>query len=407
MSILGGAKGFIEKNNDYLLLAYTNVEIGTKEQFAEWWNGFTDIAIIPGLSEGFRLISERDQRPGQKPRWKYMVAFGYSGDAEKMKNAIMAHKFVDDSAIWFYIGINDLIQREYALEDTDEHIFMALTNIKPGRQEDFHDWYNKHHLPEVVATSHFRSGRRFRILATGGAEAQWEYLAFYRYVGSTLRMHRSLPIDDTRIEMVHSDAYKDDDGAWIYSANAPDRSKKYKIGVISGSLRKDSYCRHLADFICRLFPEDFEAVSIDIADLGMFSEDIEDNPPLSWLSFRKAISSVDAYLFVTPEYNRSFPGVLKNAIDIGSRPYGHSSWVGKPGAVAGASISALGGALAVQQLRQVLGFLNVKLMNDQELYLANVASVFGKDNSISNKDIDQYIYRWVGFFEAWVRENAF
>jgi chromate reductase len=407
MSIIGGENGFIENDNDYLLMAYTNAEIATDGQCREWWEGFADIAAVPGLSNGIRVIRERDQRAGQQPRWKYLVAFGFSGDADRMKAAVAAHKFEDDSALWFYVAIGEQVEKPYLPGDAEEHIFLALTDAKPGRREEFDEWYTNHHLPEIVSVTPYRTGRRFRAIAAGGAEAQWEYLALYRFVDPVLGMHRILKIEEERYGFAHSDSLKDDYAAWIWSERQPDySSRKYKIGVIVGSLREDSYCRHLADCITGFFPEDFEPVPIGIAGLDMFNEDLEQDPPASWAPFREKVGAVDAYLFVTPEYNRSFPGVLKNAIDVGSRPWGQSKWLGKPGAVAGASISALGAGPAALQLRQTLGFLDVDLMNDPELYLANAAGVFGKDNTIGDKDIAQYVFTWSSAFVAWVREKA-
>jgi hypothetical protein len=217
MSLLGGERGFIESKNDYLLLAYTNTEIATEDQYQAWWKEFSDISSIQGLSDGIRVVSEKDQRPGQKTKWKYLVTYGFSGDANALKTAVTGHKMKDDSALWLYEGIGPLTQKVWKETDTEEHIFMALTNVKPGREEDFHEWYNRHHIPDIVSVSVYRSGRRFEIAATSGAEAPWRFLAFYRFVGPALEMHSILRDEVTQYQFAHTDAYEENDNAWIYS----------------------------------------------------------------------------------------------------------------------------------------------------------------------------------------------
>jgi hypothetical protein len=225
MSILGGTNGYIEKENDYLLLAYTNEEIVSDEQYKAWWSGFADIQAVPGLSEGIRLVVDADQRVGENPSWKYLVAYGFSGDAAKMKKAVSLHTVQGDSALWFYEAVADIVNKPWNEEDKEEHIFMALTTPKPGRHDDFDAWYNNEHVPDVVSTETYRSGRRFRLASISGPDAKWEYVSFYRFVGPALAMHQSLTDAEHGEHCGYdhdylgvTDALYEDHGAWIYSA---------------------------------------------------------------------------------------------------------------------------------------------------------------------------------------------
>ncbi|MDR1028240.1 MAG: hypothetical protein LBL63_02345 [Clostridiales Family XIII bacterium] len=217
MSILGGVNGFIEQDSDYLLLAFTNEEIGSAESYRTWWAGFSDVAAVPGLSGGIRVITERDQRRGQRPKWRYMVAFGFSGDADRLKNIVKSHVRTDDSALWLYEAIGPMTHKVWDEGDAEEHFFMALTNPVPGRELEYTEWYNRHHIPDIVSVSVYRSGRRFHIAAYSGAEPYWKYMAFYRFVGPALDMHGILADEVRRREMKHSEDYEEGDGAWIYS----------------------------------------------------------------------------------------------------------------------------------------------------------------------------------------------
>jgi len=135
-----------------------------------------------------------------------------------------------------------------------------------------------------------------------------------------------------------------------------------KIAVIAGSLRKDSFSRSIARNIAALAPKGYEFDEIDISKVGFYNQDLDGHEPAEWLDLRARIRTADAVLFVTPEYNRSVPGVLKNAIDIGSRPYGHSVFNGKPAAVVSSSPGNIGGFGAHHHLRQTLAFLNMPVL---------------------------------------------
>src|SRR4051812_27226484 len=144
---------------------------------------------------------------------------------------------------------------------------------------------------------------------------------------------------------------------------------KVKVAVFVGSLRKDSYNRMLAKAVERLAPEGFEFQHIRIDNLPLYNQDFDGDYPVECKLLKQEVEAADALLFVTPEYNRSMPGVLKNALDIGSRPWGTNSFAGKPGAAIGISIGATGASMAQQHLRNVLLYLDVVLLGQPEVYV--------------------------------------
>ena len=143
---------------------------------------------------------------------------------------------------------------------------------------------------------------------------------------------------------------------------------KKKIAVLVGSLRKESFNKKLANEMIAMAPESLEMELVEIGQLMHYNEDLDQNPPAEWVEFRKKIKEADGYLFFTPEYNRSISGVLKNALDVASRPYGQNNWAGKPGAIVSSSISPLGAEAANHALRQPMVFLNVYMMQQPEAY---------------------------------------
>jgi chromate reductase len=179
-----------------------------------------------------------------------------------------------------------------------------------------------------------------------------------------------------------------------------------KVAVFVGSLRKDSFNRKIAVTLTEVAPPSLELEIVEIGHLPLYNQDLEDNPPESWTAFRQTIRDADAVLFVTPEYNRSVPGVLKNAIDVGSRPYGHSAWDGKPGAVVSASPGAIGGFGANHHLRQSLVFLNVPAMQQPEAYIGNVASLFNGEGKLTNEGTRDFLKAFMHAFEAWIEAHA-
>ena len=150
-----------------------------------------------------------------------------------------------------------------------------------------------------------------------------------------------------------------------------------QIAVIVGSLRRASFSRRLAEALVAVAPDGLVFDAVPLGDLPLYNQDFDDDssPPASWTMFRERVAMADAVLFVTPEYNRSIPSVLKNAIDVGSRPYGRSVWAKKPAAVVSCSPGALGGALANHALRQSLVFLDMPVLQQPEAYIGNVTKV--------------------------------
>lgn len=177
---------------------------------------------------------------------------------------------------------------------------------------------------------------------------------------------------------------------------------KKKIAVLVGSLRKESVNRKLANEVIRLAPESLELEIVEIGQLAHYNEDLDENPPAEWVEFRKKISEADGYLFFTPEYNRTTSGVMKNALDVGSRPYGQNNWGGKPGAVASSSVGALGGVLANHTLRQSMVFLNVYTMQQPEAYIGDSWHLFDEQNNLKNEETRKFLKSWVDAFAEWV-----
>lgn len=178
-----------------------------------------------------------------------------------------------------------------------------------------------------------------------------------------------------------------------------------KIAVIIGSMRKDSFNRKVAKTLILLAPSTLEMEIVEIGQLPMYNQDDDDNPPATYVEFREKIKQFDGVLFCTPEYNRSVPGVLKNAIDVGSRPYGQSAWSGKPCAVVSVSPGALAGFGANHHLRQSLVFLNMPAMQQPEAYLGNVGGQFDGDE-LNNDSTRGFLQKFVDAFATWVERHA-
>jgi chromate reductase len=172
---------------------------------------------------------------------------------------------------------------------------------------------------------------------------------------------------------------------------------------IAGSLREGSYNRAALRAAQGLAPEGVEVSTFDIAGLPGFNEDEERNPPAKVVELKERIRAADAILFVTPEYNYSIPGVLKNAIDWASRPYGDSAWDGKPVAVMGASIGTLGSARAQYHLRQVFVFLNMHPVNRPEVMIANAADRFDAQGNLTDATSKKLIGQLLENLAAWAR----
>ena len=177
-----------------------------------------------------------------------------------------------------------------------------------------------------------------------------------------------------------------------------------KIAVLVGSLRKDSFSRKVANALIKLTPGlDFEI--LDIGSVSYFNQDLEANPPADWVALREKIAAADAILFVTAEYNRSVPGVLKNAIDVASRPYGKGALANKPAAIISTSIGAIGGFGANHHLRQSLTFLNMPTMGQPEAYIGNTGSLFDDKGELTNDGTRDFLTNFGKQFEAHIKRN--
>jgi chromate reductase len=179
----------------------------------------------------------------------------------------------------------------------------------------------------------------------------------------------------------------------------------YQITVLVGSLRRDSFNRKLADALAKLAPSNFTFKQAQISDLPLYNQDDDGQQAPSVLRLKSEINMANGLLFVTPEYNRSLPGVLKNAIDHASRPYGQSAWAGKPAGVLGVSVGAIGTALAQQHLRNVLAYLDVPTMGQPEAFIHAKDDLFGPDGSIGVGS-QKFLQDWMDHYVAWVKRFA-
>lgn len=182
--------------------------------------------------------------------------------------------------------------------------------------------------------------------------------------------------------------------------------KQFKIAVFVGSLRKESYNLKTAKALIALAPESLSLEIINISSLPFFNEDLEATPPQEWLKLREQIKAVDGVLFLTPEYNRSVPAVLKNAIDVGSRPYGQNSWNGKPGAVVSVSIGNISGFGANHHLRQSLVFVNVPAMAQPEAYIGDASGLFDDNGNATNESTKEFLRKFMEAFAQWVETHV-
>jgi chromate reductase, NAD(P)H dehydrogenase (quinone) len=177
---------------------------------------------------------------------------------------------------------------------------------------------------------------------------------------------------------------------------------QYKIAVIVGSLRRDSLNRKLADAIVKLAPPEFSFEPLQIDDLPLYNQDDDADQAAPVKRLKAAITAAQGLLFVTPEYNRSIPGVLKNAIDHASRPYGHNAWAGKPAGVLGASVGAVGTALAQQHLRNILAYLDVPTLGQPEAFIHAKDGLFDQDGNIGAGS-RKFLQGWMDKYVAWVK----
>ena len=176
------------------------------------------------------------------------------------------------------------------------------------------------------------------------------------------------------------------------------------IGIVVGSLRKKSYSKALANYVASVLPKEYQVKFIDIKDIDMYDEDMESNPPASWLRLREEVKTSDAYLFVTPEHNRSIPAALKNALDVGSRPYGQCVWSKKPAGIISISMGGVAGFGANHHLRQILTVLDVYTMQQPEAYIGNIMGIIDENGNVIKEDTKNFLQGYVNAFIDWIEK---
>lgn len=179
---------------------------------------------------------------------------------------------------------------------------------------------------------------------------------------------------------------------------------KYQIAVLVGSLRKDSFNRKLANALARLAPSDYAFKQVQIDDLPLYNQDDDEHQAEAVKRLKAEVAAARGILFVTPEYNRSVPGVLKNAIDHGSRPYGQSVWAGKPAGIIGVSVGAIGTALAQQHLRNILAYLNMPTLGQPEAFIQAKDDLFDQDGNIGTGS-KKFLQGWIDSYIDWVKRH--
>ncbi|GAB6193510.1 NADPH-dependent FMN reductase [Desulfocastanea catecholica] len=180
---------------------------------------------------------------------------------------------------------------------------------------------------------------------------------------------------------------------------------QYHIAVIVGSLRKDSFNRSLASAVIKLAPAEFTFKQLEIGDLPLYNQDDDGNPSDSVKRLKSDIHAAKGLLFVTPEYNRSLPGVLKNALDHASRPYGQNAWAGKPAGVLGVSVGTIGTAIAQQHLRTVLAYLDVPTLGQPEAFIQAKEGLFDESGNIGMES-KAFFQGWIDRYVAWVKRHT-
>lgn len=180
----------------------------------------------------------------------------------------------------------------------------------------------------------------------------------------------------------------------------------HSVAVIVGSLRKEAFSLRIANALARLAPPSLKLDVVTLHGISFFNQDLEANPPADWVAFRDKIKAAGAVLFVTPEYNRSVPGVLKNAIDVGSRPPGKSSFNGRPIGIIGTSPGAHGGVSAVKHLQQILPGISGPIMQQPEMYLGGLGDAFDDKGELTKEPLRDFLNKYLTAFEAWVAHNA-
>lgn len=181
---------------------------------------------------------------------------------------------------------------------------------------------------------------------------------------------------------------------------------QYRIAVLVGSLRRGSFNRQLANAVMKLGPSDFTFQQLRIDDLPPYNQDDDRNQAEPVQRLKREVHASHGVMFVTAEYNRSIPGVLKNAIDNASRPYGQSAWAGKPAGVMGASVGAPGSSMAQQHLRNVLAYLDMPTLAQPEVYIHVKDGMFDEGGDLANDDTRKFLQDWMDRYVTWVKAHA-
>jgi chromate reductase len=179
----------------------------------------------------------------------------------------------------------------------------------------------------------------------------------------------------------------------------------YNVVVIVGSIRKESYTLKIANALTRLAPDTLKLDVVTLHDISFFNQDLEATPPADWLKFRETLQKSNGVLFVTPEYNRSIPGVLKNAIDVGSRPYGKSSFLGKPTGIVSNSPGPLGGVSAAKHLQNILPGISGPILGQPEIYLNGVGDAFDEKGHLTKESLQKVLQQYIVAYAAFVEKQ--
>src|SRR3954447_4548131 len=179
----------------------------------------------------------------------------------------------------------------------------------------------------------------------------------------------------------------------------------YNVAVIVGSLRKESFTRKVANALAKLAPDTLKLNLVTLSDISFFNQDLEAAPPADWLAFREKLQKSDGIVFVTPEYNRSIPGVLKNAIDVGSRPYGKSSFNGKPTGIVSNSPGPLGGVSAAKHLQNILPGIAGPIMQQPEIYLNGVGDAFDDKGELTKEPLKKVLNQYIDPFSVFAKKQ--
>ena len=180
----------------------------------------------------------------------------------------------------------------------------------------------------------------------------------------------------------------------------------HQIVTIVGSLRKESFTLKVANALAKLAPAELQLEVVTLHGLSFFNQDMEGTPPADWLSFRETLQKSNGVLFVTPEYNRSIPGVLKNAIDVGSRPYGKSSFLGKPTGIISNSPGALGGVSAAKHLQNILPGISGPIIGQPEMYLNAIGEAFNEKGELIKEPVRKLLQQYLQAFASWVDKQS-